>query len=378
MKKAFCIIRLVALTFIALSVVSPQTYALDTDKLEKLIADYTAKDPWNVGAVALVHTQGAERIITAGLADRDQNIAMQAYNRFHIASLSKMFTAVLTYQLIEEGKLSLDTKINTILDAQDYTNLDNFADTTIAMILEHSSGLPDFIGGDFNDKAIAARNHNWSAREALSFLGNSPASFKAGTGFEYSSTGYVLLGEIIKLIEQEDDLNKIYTRRIFEPCGLEHTYFPPPTRPRAPELARGYDMITTTSMSNLTDVSDIMWGERLADGGLVSTAQDLKKFLTALLIDKTLITDAHLAYMMDMDRQLPEISPGGRGLMLLNHYDHSGDYPLYYGHFGKYLGYSSAAFYAPDNGNMVIILANSPFFPLHKILQEVGVLAPLP
>ena len=127
----------------------------------------------------------------------------------------------------------------------------------------------------------------------------------------------------------------------------------------------------------MRDVSDIMWGERLADGGLVSTAEDLEKFLTALLIDKSLISPEHLSIMMDIDKTLPDHAPGGRGLMLLNHYDHSGAYPLYYGHFGLYLGYRSAAFYAPDTGDMVIILANSADFPTHTMLEKLGILAPL-
>lgn len=373
MKKSFCIIAALFCLFCISPYQSVYGDTLNSSEVKKYLDYYTLNTPSKAGAIALLHSNTERQIIVSGYANKETKAAITADSRFHIASLTKMFTAVIIYQLIEEGHLTLDTKISALLDSKVYEKIDNFNDATIKMLLEHSSGMPDFIGSAFDEAAIHAKNHNWSAEEALSFIQDTPSHFKAGSEYAYNSTGYVLLGEVIKHIEQESDLNKIFKRRIFIPCDIHNTYFPPPTRPRAPELARGYDMIGI----HMRDVSDIMWGERLADGGLVSTAEDLEKFLTALLIDKSLISPEHLSIMMDIDKTLPDHAPGGRGLMLLNHYDHSGVYPLYYGHFGLYLGYRSAAFYAPDTGDMIIILANSADFPTHTMLEKLGILAPL-
>ena len=196
MKKSFCIIAALFCLFCISPYQSVYGDTLNSSEVKKYLDYYTLNTPSKAGAIALLHSNTERQIIVSGYANKETKAAITADSRFHIASLTKMFTAVIIYQLIEEGHLALDTKISSLLDTKVYEKIDNFNATTIKMLLEHSSGIPDFIGSAFDEAAIHAKNHNWSAEEALSFIQDTPSHFKAGSEYAYNSTGYVLLGGI--------------------------------------------------------------------------------------------------------------------------------------------------------------------------------------
>ncbi len=355
-----------------ISCTSP-VFALDAAEIQERLDRYTAQEN-NVGALILIHQNNADILITSGIANSENKALIQKNSRFHIASLTKMFTAVMIYQLVEQGRLSLDDKFIDILGDPFDGRLENYKQTTIKMALEHSSGMADFLGYGFDAAARARHNHRWTPYEALEFAAGQPPTHKAGTAYVYNSSGYVLLGEIIKKITDNEDLNALYNEAIFAKASMHDTYFPKGARPRTDELARGYSQLTPSG--GLHDVSDIQWGEYLTDGGLVSTASDLKNFFTALFIDNSLISQRSLDYMMGKLEPLPLYSEGGRGLMVINRHDKSHNAPWLYGHLGRYLGYRSAAFFNPENQDMFILLANSSHFDIQKFMQETGVLAP--
>ena len=372
MKYSFCIIA--ACLFILFPQNSSAAQETPVPNAIQESLDLYIDDPLNAGAVFMARQAGNRHIYKAGLADIEKQTPISEDHRFHIASLSKMFTAVIIYQLIDEGKLSLDTKLSDLLGDPFDGKLENYNQTTVQMALEHSSGMPDFLGTEFENEAIKRKNHKWTTYEVLQYAAEIPATHKAGTAYMYNSSGYALLGEVIAKIENEADLNIVFQKRIFTPLSMNDTYFPE-ARPRSEKLARGYKRPSAMSR-NIYDVSDIEWAERLADGGLVSTLGDLEKFMDALFEADSLLSQQHLDFMMDKAESLPIRSDGGRGLMVINRHDLTQSTPLLYGHFGRYLGYRSFAFYNPDNKDLIILLANSEHFPMHNLMQELGFLAP--
>jgi D-alanyl-D-alanine carboxypeptidase len=347
--------------------------ALDSSAVQSHL-NRTAAQENNVGALVLLHQNNSDIIITSGYANSENKQQIQNNDRFHIASLTKMFTAVVIYQMIDQGHLSLEDKFIDILGDPFDGRLENYEQSTIKMALEHSSGLADFLGYGFDEAARAQGNHRWTSYQALEFATDQPPTHKAGSAYIYNSTGYVLLGEVIKKINANQDLNALYTEAIFSKASMNNSYFPKIARPRTEELARGYSKLSPSG--SLRDVSDINWGEYLTDGGMVSTADDLKKFFIALFVDKTLISQNSLDYMMGRSEPLPLHSEGGRGLMVIYRNDESNNFPRLYGHFGRYLGYRSAAFFNPLTQDIFILLANSSHFDVHKFMQDVKLLAP--
>ena len=79
----------------------------------------------------------------AGFSDVEKGIAMETTNELMIASITKMFVAVVTLRLHEEGKLDIDKPINTFKCGYRFKDIPNAEKITIRHLLNHTSGLPD-------------------------------------------------------------------------------------------------------------------------------------------------------------------------------------------------------------------------------------------
>ncbi len=154
-----------------------------------------------------------------GLADLEHQVAISPSTVFHVASMSKQFTAFAIHLLAQEGKLSLDDDIRKYLP-----ELNDFGKTiTIRHLLHHTSGLRDqwsllVLAGWRLDDVITEDdilNLVWR-QKSLNFM--------PGDEFLYSNTGYTLLGVIVKRVSGQS-LSAFTKERIFDPLGMRHTQF---------------------------------------------------------------------------------------------------------------------------------------------------------
>ena len=132
--------------------------ALDSSAVQSHLNSMTAQED-NVGALVLLHQNNSDRVITSGYANIKNKQLIKKSDRFHIASLTKMFTAVMIYQMVDQGHLSLDDKFIDILGDPFDGRLENYRQSTIQMALEHSSGMADSLGYGFDEAARAQGNH---------------------------------------------------------------------------------------------------------------------------------------------------------------------------------------------------------------------------
>lgn len=190
-----------------------------------------------------IHAPNGESYFT-GYDGRTKQSITNFGGSIDIGSCSKMFTATAVLQLIEQKKLSLDSKLVDVLPNDSaYKNLHVIHDTnyigsiTVLQLLNHSSGLPDyFIDGD-DDKEIALHGDSNLRFTPLQLIELAKATgkpwFKPGTGFKYCNTGYILLGMIIEKVSGQRYEDYIQ-HHILDPLKLNHTYFatinPPPDR----------------------------------------------------------------------------------------------------------------------------------------------------
>lgn len=224
--------------------------------------------------------------------------------KFHSASVGKLFTATLIFILIEQKAISLDTKIKSIINngALDklfvYRKVDYQNEVTIRHLLGHTSGINDYFGGPTFDKTnfineiINCPDKLFTPDELINFTRIHQKTInKPGAKFFYSDTGYVLLGLIIERLTKfsfSDALNKY----IINPLKLENTglsFYNKTFNPNdlAPILMNNKDFSRAKSLS--CDFSG---------GGLFTTTQDLKKFLDALIGHK-LLKESTLNQMED-------------------------------------------------------------------------------
>ncbi|MGE6631625.1 serine hydrolase domain-containing protein [Bacillus sp. NPDC077027] len=216
--------------------------------------------------------------------------AISAQQPYYIASVSKLFTAVLFGQLIEQGVCSYDDNISRYLHADILTNLhiykekDYTNEIKIKHLLNNTSGLHDFLedkplkGKSMIELILDEPNRTWTPLEVIHWAKeNMKTHFPPEKGFHYSDTGYHLLGLMIEKITGFP-YHELLKKNIFEPLGMKHSHFnrTEPLEKSPFDVAKLY--ARDTEITNHQSMSIVFAG-----GGIVSTTGDLLKFLKALV-----------------------------------------------------------------------------------------------
>lgn len=240
-----------------------------------------------------------------GLADRRTGRKVVGDEHSRIGSDTKTWTATVVLQLVGEGKIKLDDTVEDYLPRLIRTKLYDGRKITIRQLLQHTSGLPDYLDAPFWDDEDA---HRWDHIEPLQTVEQAltlPPPHRARSGFAYASTNYNLVGLIVTKVTGRSIGTEI-TERIIERLGLNETYWPGDcTTIPEPDL-RGY----VKHGGVLVDRTEWNTSEADASGELISTGADATTFWTALMSGK-LLAPAQLA---DMKRTVLDDSGQDYGL----------------------------------------------------------------
>ncbi|WP_220447240.1 serine hydrolase domain-containing protein [Nonomuraea deserti] len=245
------------------------------------------------GALATVEDgEGRTRYYTAGVGDLKTKAEVPVDGQVRIASNTKSFTAVTVLQLVGEGKVELDEPIETYLPKLLRGKSGDGRKITVRQLLQHTSGLPNYTR--WMPNILDVRNKYSSPQDLLKTAFAHKASFAPGTKWEYSNTGYIVLGLLIEKVDGRP-VGEAITDRIIERIGLRHTYWPgkrvKTIRERHP---KGY--ASRKPGGRLVDIThlDPSWGG--AAGQLIATPSDLNRFWLALM-DGKLLKPAQLSAM---------------------------------------------------------------------------------
>lgn len=211
-------------------------------------------------------------------------------NPFYTASIGKMFTATAIAILKEQGKLSFNDKIEKYISKDVlkglhiYNNVDSSKEITIAQLLQHTSGLPDYfedktIDGSLNvlNELISNPNKIWTPIECIQFTKDKMKPlFLPGKGYHYTDTEYVLLGLIIEKISNYH-LDEFFKKFIFKPLKMNNSYMFLRSLPLEQTQKKAAFYFGETDISNFKSLS-ADW----AGGGVVSTTKDLISFQKGL------------------------------------------------------------------------------------------------
>ncbi len=279
---------------------------------------------------------------------------------FHIASIGKLFTSALIYQLIESGKLSLDDSVQKILGSEVLKNLfvyegvDYSEKVTISHLLSHTSGVDDYFESvDKKNKSVMDEITNnpdkfWTALDLINFTRtHQKAVSKPGAKFHYSDTGYILLGLVIEKITAKK-LEVVLQEKIFTPLAMKNTYMHLRSEPTDKmKLPVSTIMLGDKNVTGFKSIS-ADW----AGGGLISTAEDLLLFHKALVSGK-LITAKNYLSLAGENKFMDGIFYG-QGLMTIRFGAMSSfmpNTPDLYGHSGLL---STLLFYSPEYDSYII------------------------
>lgn len=308
------------------------------------------------GAILLVSRQEDPIWIGAkGHSNLEHQTAMRTNTPFRTGSITKMFIATAILQLREQGKLTLEDPVTQHLPAL-AGKIPQADQITLRHLLGHLSGITDPPNESIRyqlDLVNDPEGFGALTTEALleTYVYGKNLNFAPGTAYGYSNANYWLLGQIVEKLTQQN-LQQALDELIFSPLGLTQTWI---EKRDDRNVARGY--ANFYGNDNLLDVSrwDRAEGDGKAAGGLISTAEDLMKFIQALFGGQLL----PLAVVEEMKQiQLAGCnSPDceyGLGLELWR----TGAGTAY-GHNGSLIGIEANLLYFPETGNIILLYKNN-------------------
>ena len=216
-----------------------------------------------------------ELVFTRGFGVRDiaAKAPVDADTVFRIASMTKSFTAVAILKLRDEGKLSLDDTVSRYVpELRSLAKATGDAPAlTIRHLLSHSEGFPE--DNPWGDRQLPVSDETFTRRLEAGI----PFSTAPGVAFEYSNTGFAILGRVVARasgIRYRDYVD----RNVLGPLGMTSTRWEAASVP-ADRLAKGYRREGDASVEE-QDLGDGAYG---AMGGLYSTVRDLARYTSFFL-----------------------------------------------------------------------------------------------
>lgn len=268
-----------------------------------------------------------------GLADESSKRAFTIDTPSCLASLSKPFTATAIMMLAEKGRLSYDDPIGRYLPELPKA----LGAATVRQILNHTSGIPDY-SSDLN-----AERPGMSAKDVLNVLRTvDKPIFAPGEKYEYSNSGYVLLGLVVEKLSGKPFL-EFLQEQIFRLLGMKTTFALPPGRSKPDTVANGYG-----DFGGLSNANSYVGG----DGGLYSTIDDLYKFDQALYGEK-LMKQQTLKEAFTQGKVRTGTTTYGLGWNIT--FDSAG---MHVWHTGNTAGYRAYMERVPDSRITIIMLTN--------------------
>jgi D-alanyl-D-alanine carboxypeptidase len=286
-----------------------------------------------------------------GEADPMRHLRADDQTVYRIASISKQFTAAAIMLLVEAGQLALDD------DVTRYVTIPTHDQTvTIRELLEHVSGMPEYTS--LADFPAWSASHVTPA-EIVARVMDEPWHAPPGTKFEYSNTGYVVLGMVIEKLSGMQYRDYI-AQRVVSRAGLQSTGYCDESRPD-PHRAAGYDRTDT----GLVPTAPIDMTTPFSAGALCSTASDLVAWAAALADGKVVSPASYV--QMTTPPKLDPVSHYGFGLAVGVYEGHRA-----ISHDGGINGFASELHSYPEDGVVIAVLTNSDS-PAATLIQ--GVLA---
>ncbi len=292
---------------------------------------------------------------SAGLGDLQAGSAIRPDSRIRAGSIMKTLVATVVLQRVEEGALSLDQTLPELLPASVTDLVANADRITLRMLLNHTSGIPEWVTPQVHVDAAMDPAHVWTNEKALEIATAQGARFEPGTSWEYSNTNYTLVGMVLDRVGGQSWRAQV-RERVLARLGLASTELPEPgDRTVTAADAHGYQLVDGAPL-DLSYVDPSMAG---ASGGmaLLTTVQDLATFLDALLAGRLFARPETLVEMTRMVEAPNETGlPHWYGLGLET-YEVGGTKVI--GNSGGAPGYATMMFRIPARAVTLVTVVNT-------------------
>lgn len=316
------------------------------------------------GVSLRINGDGVDFQGAAGLADIQAGEAFTPDHAMFVASLGKTFTATVALQLCEEGWLDLDAPVSYWLPVAISRRIPASEKITLRHLLNHTSGLFDYMNDARNWRADFARDphREWGYSDILAYLYDRPLHFRPGTRFDYSNSNYILLGLIIERVTGRP-LHALMRERILDPLGLRHTFNARETGEKEKRV-HGY----FKDRGRVIDTYPWYSHYGLANSGMHSTPGDLALFIRALFSSDSLLSESTRSEMTRVPASAYPASKYGMGIYILHNPRGAGLH--WYMHDGIDPGYRADMMYIPDVDLSIVLFTNTGMGRADSIYED--------
>ena len=341
-NKIFITILLTVLSFVTIF-----SQSINKSKLDSLLNVLDEKNK-SMGSLTISKNGIVlySRAIGYSFISDNEKIAATEKTKYRIGSITKMFTATMIFQLIEEGKLNPTTPLDKF-----FPKLPNADKITISNLLNHRSGIHEFTDDPDYEAWMALSK---TQDEILALISKHSVDFQPNEKAAYSNSNYVILGYILEKVSKKS-YSKNLIERITSKIGLSNTYVGSKINKNNNE-SYSYRFDGNWVQANETDTS-IPGGA----GCIVSTPTDLTQFIEALFSLK-LVSENSLTQM----KTITDLY--GMGMREIPFYTKKA-----YGHNGRIDGFVSNLAYFPEDSLAISFCSNGEIYPVNEIL--IGVLS---
>ncbi|HEX8737896.1 MAG TPA: serine hydrolase [Pyrinomonadaceae bacterium] len=367
----------VALTFASVSAqVAGQTDENALRQKLQIKLDEWHKNAKFAGAtVGVVLADGRSFGLATGFSDLQAKTPMKPSDLMLAGSVGKTYAAAVALQLVNEGKINLDEKVEKYLGSEKwFSRLPNAREITVRQLMNHTSGLVRYeFKEQFTKDLTANPDKVWKPEDLLSYLFDEKAAFEAGKDWDYSDTNYIVLGMIIEKVTGK----KYYEEagnRILKPLNFKNTFAQDSRVIKG--LIQGY-----AGENNPFGGTDAMIQNgkfainpqfEWTGGGMVSNSEDLARWAKTMYEGKAF--DAKFLPQMFAGVSAPMLGRETKyGLGVIIRPTRAG---LSYGHSGFFPGYMTDVMYFPEHKIAVAVQVNSSVpqnigKPLGRVLVEI-------
>lgn len=316
--------------------------SIDTGKLDQFFNRLAEKD--KAMGTLLINKEGHalyDRSIGYGYINGTEKMPLTMSTRYRIGSVTKMFTATMIYQLVEEGKLKMTDHLDKF-----FPQIPNASEITIEQILAHRSGMP---GAGVEEHFASRRFTGITREEMLAAIAQGKPEFEPGEKYAYSNAGYFILGNIVEMADRQP-YKKALQQRVLSKIGLKDTY--PATGDIDVNKNESYSFkyYMDWKQEPVTHYSFLF-----GSGFMISTAADQAKFIESLFSGK-LISAQSLDQMISLKSGMDTFTYNGK---------------TFYGHTGGVDGFGSWLVYQPDEKLTLSYATNSKAYSVEKIIDDV-------
>lgn len=324
----------------------PKAFLSDAE-IRELLADRIDKQHKSVGMVVGVISPAGRRIISYGQINQGDQRPLNGDTVFEIGSITKIFTALLLADMVQQGEVSLNDPVAKYLPPDVKVPQRHGHPITLADLATHTSGLPFFPSDvPVTDLKAAIRVlATYSVPQLYQFLSTYELPREPGTRWEYSNLGFGLLGAALSR-RAGKDYESLVRARITGPLGMKSTAITVSTKMKA-RMGVGHD-------SKLQPASAVNMPAFVAAGCLRSSATDLLTLLAAFMDYKDSRLAPAMAAMLKTRREGPGFpqalgwwialsKPGDDGIIAFG---------------GQTQGYASTIAFDPRTRVGIVVLSN--------------------